>query len=242
MVAKASFARLRSKSHSGLSYEMSLEPSWQAHIGDELQKPYMHSLKVFLQGEIDRRVAIYPRPSLWFNAFALTPFESVKTVILGQDPYHGAGEAHGLAFSVQPNIAIPPSLSNIFKELETDVGFVQPANGCLEQWAAEGVLLLNSVLTVEKDRAASHRQKGWETFTDQAIATLSAQRTNLVFMLWGNFAQQKRTLIDGAKHLILTAPHPSPLSAYRGFFGCKHFSQANEYLAAHSIMPIKWQL
>ena len=202
----------------------------------------MQSLTVFLQREIDRGVAIYPPRSLWFNAFALTPFERVKAVIIGQDPYHGEGEAHGLAFSVLPTIAVPPSLRNIFSELENDAQFVRPDHGCLERWAAEGVLLLNSVLTVQKDRAASHRQKGWERFTDQAITTLSERRNHLVFMLWGSYAQQKNALIDGAKHLVLNAPHPSPLSAYRGFFGCKHFSQANDYLTAHSKTPIGWQI
>jgi uracil-DNA glycosylase len=220
---------------------MALEASWFHQIGGELEKPYMRSLREFLAAEKSRKI-IYPRPSEWFNAFELTPFDGVKAVILGQDPYHGANQAHGLAFSVQRGVAIPPSLLNIYKELKDDLDVNPPNHGNLTAWAKNGVLLLNATLTVEANRAGSHQAKGWEFFTDAAIAALSQTRQNVVFMLWGSHAIKKRALIDSAKHLVLTAPHPSPLSAYRGFFGCKHFSQANKYLADRGIEAIDWNL
>ncbi|MDR2151763.1 MAG: uracil-DNA glycosylase [Helicobacteraceae bacterium] len=220
---------------------MALETSWFNQIGSEFEKPYMATLREFLVVE-KRSKTIYPRPSEWFKAFELTPFESVKAVILGQDPYHGANQAHGLAFSVQQGVAIPPSLINIYQELNDDLGLPPPNHGNLTAWARNGVLLLNATLTVEANRAGSHQTKGWESFTDAAIAALSQYRQNLVFMLWGSYAAKKRALIDEQKHLILTAPHPSPLSAYRGFFGCKHFSRANSYLVERGIAPIDWRL
>ncbi|MDR3162632.1 MAG: uracil-DNA glycosylase [Helicobacteraceae bacterium] len=221
---------------------MALEKSWFDQMGGEFSKPYMQELKRFLIGEREAGKFVFPRASLWFRAFELTPFESVKTVILGQDPYHGAGQAHGLAFSVQKGVTIPPSLANVYIELKNDINFTPPDHGFLEKWALEGVLLLNATLSVEKDRAGSHQNRGWEIFTDRAIEALSNRREHLVFMLWGSYAQKKAGLIDIGKHLILKAPHPSPLSAHRGFFGCGHFSKANEYLKRHGITPIEWQL
>ncbi|MDR1912117.1 MAG: uracil-DNA glycosylase [Helicobacteraceae bacterium] len=220
---------------------MALEQSWFHQIGGEFEKPYMKELREFLLAE-KRGKTIYPRASEWFKAFELTPFESVKVVVLGQDPYHGANQAHGLAFSVQSGVAIPPSLINIYQEIKDDLGLTSPNHGNLTAWAKSGVLLLNATLTVEANRAGSHQSKGWEPFTDAAIAALSARRENLVFMLWGSYAIKKSALIDRQKHLILTAPHPSPLSAYRGFFGCKHFSRANKYLSDKNIAPIDWRL
>ncbi|GHV06752.1 uracil-DNA glycosylase [Campylobacterota bacterium] len=219
-----------------------MEASWFAKVGDELTKPYMQELRSFLISQREAGRRIYPLGSQWFRAFDLTPFESVKVVILGQDPYHGEAQAHGLAFSVQNGIAVPPSLHNIYIELQSDVGFTPPQHGFLESWAKEGVLLLNATLTVEANHAGSHQNHGWERFTDECVSALSRERDALVFLLWGSYAQKKRTLIDGSRHLILTAPHPSPLSAYRGFFGCKHFSKANDYLAKHGITPVNWQL
>ncbi|MDR2639237.1 MAG: uracil-DNA glycosylase [Helicobacteraceae bacterium] len=220
---------------------MALETSWFNRIGGEFEKPYMAALREFLVAEKGRKT-IYPRPSEWFKAFELTPFESVKAVILGQDPYHGENQAHGLAFSVQRGVAIPPSLINIYQEMKTDLGLNPPNHGNLTAWAQNGVLLLNATLTVEANRAGSHQMKGWESFTDAAIAALSRDRQNIVFMLWGSYAIKKQALIDGKKHLILTAPHPSPLSAYRGFFGCRHFSRANGYLIDCGAKPIDWRL
>jgi len=219
-----------------------LESSWMAVLGDEFQKPYMQQLRQFLQTEKEKGKIIYPPGSLWFNAFNSTPFDKVKVVILGQDPYHGPHQAHGLCFSVQKGIPFPPSLQNIFKELHNDSGIPFPPHGCLQQWADQGVLLLNAVLTVEQNKAGAHQGKGWEIFTDAAIAALNAKRDGLVFLLWGSYAQKKGAIIDPHKHLVLQSPHPSPLSAHRGFLGNKHFSKANAYLKSHHQKEIDWVL
>ncbi|MBX2862883.1 MAG: uracil-DNA glycosylase [Leptolyngbyaceae cyanobacterium MAG.088] len=219
-----------------------LEPSWKAVLEDVFATPYMQALKKFLQAEKAAGKIIYPRGSLIFNAMNSTPFDQVKVVILGQDPYHGPGQAHGLCFSVAKGVAPPPSLVNIFKEIEQDLDIHPPNHGCLQSWADQGVLLLNSVLTVEQHKAASHREKGWEQFTDVIISNLNQQRQNLVFLLWGSYAQKKGKIIDRERHLVLTSPHPSPLSAHRGFFGNRHFSKANAYLQANGIEPISWSL
>jgi uracil-DNA glycosylase len=223
--------------------EVQLESGWKARLLSEFTKPYMLSLKAFLQAELKAGKSIYPRPSEYFAALNRTPFEKVKVVILGQDPYHGPGQAHGLAFSVRPGVRIPPSLLNIYKELKTDIiGFERPLHGYLSSWSDQGVLLLNSVLTVEKDLAGSHQKKGWEVFTDKAIEALSSERENLVFILWGAYAQKKGAVIDRKKHLVLEGPHPSPLSASRGFFGSRPFSQANAYLREHHLPEVMWQV
>lgn len=217
-----------------------LEESWLQQIGGEFEKPYMRDLKQFLRREKAAGKVIYPRSSLWFNAFNSTPFDAVKVVILGQDPYHGPGQAHGLCFSVLPGVPFPPSLLNIFKEIQQDLGLPMPDSGCLQSWAEQGVLLLNATLTVERGRAGSHQGKGWEQFTDCAVQRLNEQREGLVFLLWGSYAQKKGQWIDGDRHLVLKAPHPSPLSAHRGFFGCGHFSAANRYLESRGEAPIQW--
>jgi uracil-DNA glycosylase len=219
-----------------------LEDSWLAVLKQEFEQPYMEQLRQFLRAEKDRHKIIFPPGKQIFNAFNTTPFEQVKVVILGQDPYHGANQAHGLCFSVMPGIPLPPSLLNIFKEIETDLGIPIPSHGCLQSWAEQGVLLLNSILTVEKAHAGSHQGKGWETFTDRVIQALDEQREGLVFMLWGSYAQNKGALIDQQKHRVLKSPHPSPLSAHRGFFGNQHFSIANDYLQQQGLTPIQWQL
>ncbi|TFH87380.1 uracil-DNA glycosylase [Billgrantia azerbaijanica] len=219
-----------------------LPDSWQQWLGGEFQTPYMQALRDFLAAEKAARKVIYPHSSNWFRAFELTPLDRVKVVILGQDPYHGPGQAHGLCFSVRPGVAIPPSLVNIYKELEADVGFRPVNHGCLEYWARQGVLLLNTSLTVERGNAGSHRGKGWETFTDRAIATVNAHAEPAVFLLWGSHARQKRALVDTSRHLVLESPHPSPLSAHRGFFGNHHFSRANAFLVENGREPIDWQL
>lgn len=219
-----------------------IEPSWLQVLKDEFDKPYMHSLRAFLQAEKQAGKIIYPHGKNIFNAFNSTPFDAVKVVILGQDPYHGPGQAHGLCFSVFPGVPFPPSLLNIFKEIQQDQGIPVPPHGCLQSWAEQGVLLLNATLTVEQGRAGSHQGKGWETFTDQAITALNREREGLVFLLWGSYAQQKGALIDGRKHLVLKSPHPSPLSAHRGFFGNRHFSKANEWLAQRGQQPIDWSV
>ncbi|NOG32105.1 uracil-DNA glycosylase [Halomonas sp. TBZ9] len=219
-----------------------LSGEWAEALGAEFQADYMHSLKQFLAAEKAARKVIYPHSSDWFRAFELTPLSNVKVVILGQDPYHGPNQAHGLCFSVQPGVPVPPSLANIYKELASDTGFQPVRHGCLESWARQGVLLLNTALTVEQGNAASHRGKGWEAFTDRAIEAVSQQAPPCVFMLWGSHARQKKALIDQQRHLILEAPHPSPLSAHRGFFGTRHFSQANAFLVAQGREPIDWQL
>lgn len=217
-------------------------PSWQAPLQNEFDAPYMQALKDFLRGEKDKQKIIYPHSSNWFHALEATPLDAVKVVILGQDPYHQPGQAHGLCFSVQPGIKIPPSLMNIYKELQSDLGVRPVSHGYLESWARQGVLLLNAVLTVEDSRANAHQGKGWEQFTDKVIEIINEQRRNVVFMLWGSYAQRKGSMIDSSRHLVLKAPHPSPLSAHRGFLGCGHFSQANQYLQAHGVTPVDWQL
>jgi uracil-DNA glycosylase len=219
-----------------------LEDSWKAALAGEFSAPYMQGLKTFLVEEKARGKAIFPRGNEIFRALDLTPLDKVRVVILGQDPYHGDGQAHGLCFSVRPGVRIPPSLVNIYKELQSDLGIPPARHGFLEHWARQGVLLLNSVLTVERSLAASHQGKGWERFTDQVIACVNAQESPAVFMLWGSYAQRKAAFVDQSRHLVLKAPHPSPLSAHNGFFGCRHFSKANAFLTEHGLAPIDWQL
>ena len=219
-----------------------LEPSWKARIGDYLLREDMQALSAFLRQRRQAGARIFPPGPQIFAAFAATPFDAVKVVILGQDPYHGAGQAHGLCFSVQPGVAVPPSLDNIFKEIRSDLGIERPDHGCLLPWARQGVLLLNAVLTVEEGRAGAHANQGWEGFTDRAIAALANEREHLVFLLWGSYAQKKGAVIDPRRHRVLRAPHPSPLSAHRGFLGCGHFSAANQYLAQRGQAPIDWSL
>lgn len=217
--------------------------TWKEALGEEKQKSYFQQILQFVHNERLAGKTIYPPQSEVFSAFALTEFSDVKVVILGQDPYHGPNQAHGLAFSVKPPVAPPPSLLNMYKELSEDIeGFQIPQHGYLIDWAKQGVFMLNTVLTVEQSRANSHAQIGWETFTDKVIAQLNEHRENLVFLLWGSHAQRKGNFIDTQRHCVLKAPHPSPLSAYRGFLGCKHFSKANEYLINQGIAPINWQL
>ena len=218
-----------------------IEASWKNLLAEEFQKPYFIQLKNFLLEE-KTKYAVFPPGDKIFNAFDLTPFDNVKVVILGQDPYHGRGQAHGLCFSVNPGIAFPPSLVNIFKELKTDLGIMPPSSGELSAWAKQGVLLLNTVLTVRENTADSHKNKGWEQFTDSVIKQISEKKEHVVFILWGNNAKVKTQIIDASKHCILTAAHPSPLSATRGFFGCAHFSKTNEYLKNKNIEPIDWRL
>jgi uracil-DNA glycosylase len=218
-----------------------LEESWKHRIADEFQLPYMVALRAFLIQRKNDGASVYPPGPKIFNALDSTPFESVKVVILGQDPYHGPNQAHGLCFSVGHGVAIPPSLLNIYKELRDDLGIEPPAHGNLQHWADQGVLLLNSVLTVEKGQAAAHQGKGWERFTDRVIGELNAHREGLVFLLWGSYAQKKGAVIDRNRHLVLTAPHPSPLSAHRGFLGCRHFSKANAWLKQRGEEPVDWQ-
>ena len=222
--------------------QVPLPESWTHYLGDEFEAPYMQALRDFLAREKEAHKVIYPHSSNWFRAFELTPLERVRVVILGQDPYHGPGQAHGLCFSVRPGVATPPSLQNIYKELAQDVAFTPVNHGFLESWARQGVLLLNSVLTVERGNAGSHRNQGWETFTDRAIQVVNEQCSGVVFLLWGSYAQKKASFVDRDKHCVLHAPHPSPLSAHRGFFGQRHFSQANAFLAARGGRPIDWQL
>jgi uracil-DNA glycosylase len=219
-----------------------LDPSWKAELESEFQKPYMRDLRAFLKAEYERHKVIYPRGGEYFAAMDLTPFDQVKVVILGQDPYHGPGQAHGLCFSVRPGVDPPPSLVNIYKELNNDLGLPRPPHGHLEAWARQGVLLLNSVLTVEHGLAASHAGKGWEAFTDRIIALLNDRREHLVFVLWGGYAQRKGQLIDRQKHLVIATPHPSPLSASRGFFGSKPFSKINAYLKQTGQAEVDWRL
>lgn len=219
-----------------------LEPTWLEVLGEEFDQPYMTQLKEFLVSQKSAGKTIYPTGSNWFSAFNSTPFDQVKVVILGQDPYHGPNQAHGLCFSVLPGVAIPPSLRNMYQELHSDLGITPPNHGCLTQWAEQGVLLLNATLTVEQGNAGAHQGQGWEQFTDRAVQVLNEQREGLVFLLWGSYAQKKGALIDTTKHRVLKAPHPSPLSAYRGFFGCKHFSMTNQYLNEQGLAPIDWQL
>lgn len=218
-----------------------IESSWYEVLKQEFEEPYFYEIKSFLIQE-KRQYIVYPPSQLIFNAFNLTPFDKVKVVILGQDPYHNVGQAHGLAFSVPNGIMPPPSLKNIFKELQSDIGMPIPTNGNLESWAREGVLLLNSCLTVRANNPTSHQGIGWQRFTDAAINALSEKKEHIVFLLWGNYAIAKEKLIDTRKHLVLKTVHPSPLSANRGFFGCKHFSQTNTYLSSNGISPIKWDV
>jgi uracil-DNA glycosylase len=219
-----------------------LEPTWKARVGPVFEQPQMVALADFLRAEKRAGKVIYPPGPQIFAALDSTPFDAVKVVILGQDPYHGPGQAHGLCFSVRPGVPTPPSLDNIFKEIQRDLGIVRPDHGCLLPWAQRGVLLLNAVLTVERGLAGSHAGKGWEGFTDACIDALNRERENLVFLLWGSYAQAKGKLIDRQRHLVLKAPHPSPLSAHRGFIGCGHFSRANDYLRDRGQGPIDWRL
>lgn len=218
---------------------VTIEESWKKVLGSEFEKEYFKTLRDFIHSEY-RNKTIYPPAKQIFNAFDSCPFDSVKVVILGQDPYHEPSQAHGLSFSVLPPCPPPPSLVNIYKEIRSDVGDLVSANGDLTDWSRQGVLLLNATLTVEAHKAGSHQNKGWETFTDSAIKALAENREHLVFMLWGSYAQRKGAFIDRSRHLVLQAPHPSPLSAYRGFFGCKHFSSANAYLISQGLSPIVW--
>ena len=213
-----------------------------AALQDEFHQPYMQQLREFLRAEKSAGKVIYPRGVEMFNAFDHTPLDQVRVVILGQDPYHGPGQAHGLCFSVRPGVALPPSLVNIYREIEEELAVKMPAHGCLSAWARQGVLLLNSVLSVERANAASHQGKGWEQLTDRAIEVVNRDCEHVVFMLWGAYAQRKGAFIDAQRHCVLRAPHPSPLSAHRGFFGCGHFRGANEYLLAQGLEAIDWHL
>lgn len=221
---------------------MQLTDQWQTKLASQFDASYMQELQAFIAKQRAQGVEVYPSEEDCFNAFKLTPFEQVKVVILGQDPYHGPNQAHGLSFSVNLGVKTPPSLMNIYKELNQDLKLPIATHGNLDYWAKQGVLLLNSVLTVEKSNANSHQGKGWETFTDKVFELLNEEHTGLVFMLWGSYAQKKGKVIDRNKHLVLEAVHPSPLSAYRGFFGCQHFSLANQYLAKQDKLQIDWSL
>lgn len=220
--------------------EVKMEASWKKELSPLFEKAYFHQITAHLKTEMALKRTIYPKGSLIFNAFDQTPFDQVKVVILGQDPYHNPGQAMGLSFSVPDGVKTPPSLVNIFKELHTDIGLPIPTKGNLTHWAQQGVLLLNAALTVRANEPGSHSKIGWMHFTDDVIKILSTKKTRLVFILWGNFAIQKQILIDATKHKILKAAHPSPLSAHNGFWGCKHFSATNEYLVAHNNNPIDW--
>jgi uracil-DNA glycosylase len=226
--------------------EVKLHPGWLEQLKSEFDSPYMTALRAFLVAEKEAGKRIFPKGGEWFRALDLTPPDKVRVVILGQDPYHGEGQAHGLCFSVKPGVAAPPSLVNIYKELASDLGIKPARHGFLEHWAAQGVLLLNSVLTVEMGRAASHRERGWERFTNAVIRLVNERAEPVVFLLWGSYAQKKAAFVDsierGGRHLVLKAPHPSPLSAYSGFFGCGHFSKANAFLEARGMAPIDWAL
>ena len=219
--------------------DVRIESSWKAHLSEEFEKPYFETLVNFVK-DAYKKQTVYPAGKDIFRAFDLCPFDDVRVVILGQDPYHGAGQAHGLCFSVNDNIRMPPSLVNIFKEIQDDLGTPFPPNGNLTRWAKQGVLLLNATLTVTASQPGSHHTQGWETFTDAVIKTISDQKEHVVFLLWGAYAGQKQVLIDPFQHLILTSAHPSPFSVYRGFFGNKHFSKANSYLQAHGKEAIVW--
>lgn len=225
-----------------MSENVNIEESWEKLLHDEFEKSYFKELKQFLVDEKNKGAKIFPPGSQIFAAFNHTPFENVKIVLLGQDPYHSAGQAHGLCFSVNDGVKFPPSLQNIFKELKDDCGCEIPKSGNLIKWADQGVLLLNATLTVRENEAGSHQNKGWEIFTDTIIKTISDKKENVVFILWGRFAQSKENLIDSSKHLILKAAHPSPFSAYNGFFGCKHFLKTNNYLKEKKLPEINWQL
>lgn len=222
--------------------QIRLHESWLTFLKPEFESEYMSNLKAFLKQEKEQGKIVYPAGNDIFNALNLTPLDKVKVLLLGQDPYHGPGQAHGLSFSVQEGIPFPPSLQNIFKELGNDLSIPYPRSGNLTKWAEQGVLLLNATLTVRQSEAGSHQKKGWEIFTDKIISLVSAQNEPIVFLLWGKYAQDKANLIDTNKHLILNAPHPSPLSSHRGFFGCKHFSQTNDFLKSKGKSPIDWSL
>lgn len=219
-----------------------LNEEWAKILEGEFDKPYMQQLRAFLIKQRQDGKIIFPQNKDIFSSLNLTPFSKVKVVVIGQDPYHGENQAHGLSFSVQPGVPIPPSLLNIYKELKYDLNITQPKHGFLEYWASQGALLLNAVLTVEKSKAASHQKQGWETFTDKIIEVLNEKREHLVFLLWGAYAQKKGSRIDRSKHLVVESPHPSPLSAHRGFLGSRPFSQTNRYLISKNIEPIDWQL
>lgn len=219
-----------------------LDASWLKHLEAEFALPYMLQLRNFLAEQKKCGKHIYPPSDLMFNALNTTALKNVKVVVLGQDPYHGDGQAHGLSFSVPSGVVIPPSLKNIYKEIERDLNLPMPNHGCLQSWAEQGVLLLNATLSVERANAGSHQNQGWEQFTDKVIDVLNTQRTGLVFMLWGSYAQKKGGLIDTQKHLVLKSSHPSPLSSYRGFLGCGHFSAANRYLVERNALPIDWSV
>lgn len=220
--------------------DVQLEPGWKMALIEEFEKPYMTELRSFLKKELDNKKKIYPKPSEYFAAFNTTPIEDVRVVIIGQDPYHGPGQAHGLSFSVREGVALPPSLQNIYKELQSDLGVDAPRSGDLTPWAQQGVLLLNATLSVEASKAGSHQKKGWEEFTDRAIEVLNEDGDGIAFVLWGAYAQKKGEKIDRDRHLVLQSPHPSPLSAHRGFFGSKPFSQINTYLQERGEDPIRW--
>jgi uracil-DNA glycosylase len=225
-----------------MSPDPNLHESWKTPLLPEFEAEYMVRLRSFLVAEKAAGKQIYPKGSEWFRALDLTPLDKVRVVILGQDPYHGPGQAHGLCFSVKAGVPPPPSLVNIYKELQSDLGITRPHHGFLEHWANQGVLLLNSVLTVEMAKAASHQKRGWEQFTDAIIRLVNAKEEPVVFLLWGAYAQKKAAFVDTSKHLVLKAPHPSPLSAHNGFFGCRHFSQCNAFLESKGMQPIDWSL
>ncbi|PCM43680.1 uracil-DNA glycosylase [Marinobacter sp. ANT_B65] len=215
---------------------------WKEHLADEFRQPYMQALAEFLAAEESTGKILFPACAHRFNALNSTPLDQVGVVILGQDPYHGPGQAHGLCFSVRPDVPPPPSLVNMFKEIQSDLGIAPPDHGCLQPWAEQGVLLLNSVLTVVQGQAGAHQGRGWETFTDRVIEVVNREREGVVFLLWGSYARKRGQHIDRSRHLVLEGPHPSPLSAYRGFFGCKHFSRANEWLREQGRVPVNWEL
>lgn len=225
-----------------MSDAIRLEESWKGPLASEFAAPYMAELKRFLVAEKARGARIFPKGGEIFRALDLTPLDAVRVVILGQDPYHGVGQAHGLCFSVRPGVRVPPSLENIFRELASDLGIARPGHGFLEHWARQGVLLLNSVLTVEMGRAAAHQGKGWERFTDAIVRLVNDKAEPVVFMLWGAYAQRKAAFVDSGRHLVLKAAHPSPLSAHNGFLGCRHFSKANAFLESRGMKPIDWAL
>ncbi|MEQ9661640.1 MAG: uracil-DNA glycosylase [Parasphingopyxis sp.] len=229
-----------------MSDAITLHQSWKTPLLPEFEAEYMQRLRAFLMAERAKNKRIFPPAKLWFHALDTTPLDTVRVVILGQDPYHGPGQAHGLCFSVRPGVPPPPSLVNIYKELETDIGIPRPGHGHLEHWARQGVLLLNSVLTVEQHQAASHRGKGWEQFTDAIVRLVAEKEEPVVFILWGSYAQKKAAFVQsaeqGGRHLVLKSPHPSPLSAHNGFFGCRHFSKANAFLEAQGLEPVDWAL
>ena len=225
-----------------LASHLRSDRGWKEYLADEFSQPYMQALAEFLAAEESAGKVLFPDSAHCFNALNSTPLHEVRVVILGQDPYHGPGQAHGLCFSVRPDVPPPPSLVNMFKEIQSDLGIAPPDHGCLQPWAEQGVLLLNSVLTVVQGEAGVHQGKGWETFTDRVIETVNREREGVVFLLWGSYARKKGQHIDRNRHLVLEGPHPSPLSAYRGFFGCKHFSRANEWLREQGKEPVDWKL